>query len=183
MGLTKNAILQANATIIAGILILLTIQSITTIPTLSDSAFELKSLQKAIEYLQDMKANLTSLGDISQTRYGQQLDDELFRRYIDAAEPIGRAEAIIETQSNFDLQSNSSMLAGILIIPFSLSAAVEILDSRTHPNKSEPNRISLSLMFLGFFVMGFYLFMINILPSFFEQVLPDYYNFSSNLGT
>ena len=164
MSLTKNTIVQANATIIAGLLILLTIQSIT-IPTSSEISFELKSYEYAIEYLEDMKANLTGLGDISQTDQGQQLDNELFKKYLDAAVPFGRAKAFQEFQDNPLVRQFSSLLAGILILPFSISAAIELLQAKIRPNMSEPNSISLVLMYIGFFLMGAYFFTANFLSN------------------
>ena len=67
MTLSKSVIVQANATIIAGILILLTIQSVT----LQEIVYETEFLTHRLQGLQDFKANLVAeLGDISETRLG-----------------------------------------------------------------------------------------------------------------
>lgn len=157
MTLSKSVIVQANATIIAGILILLTIQSVT----LQEIVYETEFLTHRLQGLQDFKANLVAeLGDISETRLGQLLNEKIFEAELAVVDLTAKLKATAASPQ--DYFNDPKYLVGILILPFAAALILELFDGIRNPKKSECNKLAVSFMIAGLIYLGYFIGIRNI---------------------
>lgn len=173
--LSSTDIIQINATIITGLLILLTFQSVTAVPTifstmeetskkLDDLYIEDKKLTSLLFFYEDEYQNLLSSYDSSdRLKYIQSKIDDLSFRQKEAKLEYNLLNDELTSLQDFSYllgfikSENIVRSVGMLmIIPFSISAVAEtVISIRRKKENTDASKLGTSLMIAGFIVLIF----------------------------
>ena len=149
MGLSKNALIQANATIIAGVLILISIQYYTS-PTLGDVNQQVMIHDKEMEILSKTEFNLTN-----STVSPEFLDEFKQSKFVEGVALHAKLDAYKELQAEQKLR-NDPFYLGVLTFPFLISIIFELGNWKDSDSDS-PSRLGIFSMIVGFgMLFGFF---------------------------
>lgn len=152
MALTKSSLLQTNAIVIAGILILMTIQSTTSISP-RDMALEGLVMQKEMKNFQELQDSFRDMFQEKNWELDEKtsdfLLDQMYQDMLEMNRYIAKSETYFELEWWEKLLYSPSFPATLIIIPFAASALIELLHWKK-TKSDEPSTPGLLAIYGGF---------------------------------
>lgn len=158
LDLTPDTILLMNATIIAGLLILLTIQ-ITNFPTREDLVQQFRTIEIEENALKNLATNETN------PNLKTKIEDRLNDLTIERESARAQLTALTYTSYLIYTRTNFWVLSAALILPFIISSILLFIDKTAGKMNNEkyiPKK-SIFASKVGFYFLGFY-FIYQIFP-------------------